>query len=217
MSDVRPRPDVPAGSTSSEDDVRRAYADRAVEYATTLGSMDAVHPADAHLVTTWAEGLGGPVLDAGCGPGHWTAHLAARGVDVRGIDQVPAFVDHARAQYPVVRFDVGSLAALPVEDGSVAGVLAWYSVVHHEPAALPGVIAEFARVLRTGGALLVGFFVGDVVEPFPHAVVAAWRWPTEALAEVVRAAGFDVVEVHTRIGPPEGPRPHGALLARLRA
>ena len=80
--------------------VGSAYARRAAEYAEQLGSMAAVHPADEHLVTTWAEGLDGPLLDAGCGPGHWTAHLAGRGVDVRGLDQVPAFVEHARAAHP---------------------------------------------------------------------------------------------------------------------
>ena len=48
--------------------------------------MDAVHPVDRRIVETWAGTVDGTVLDAGCGPGHWTAHLASRGVDVRGAD-----------------------------------------------------------------------------------------------------------------------------------
>ena len=40
--------------------VGSAYARRAAEYAERLGTMAAVHPADEHLVTAWAEGLDGP-------------------------------------------------------------------------------------------------------------------------------------------------------------
>ena len=57
--------------------------------------MEAVHPADRQLVDTWADEIEGPVIDAGCGPGHWTNYLAERGVAVRGIDFVPEFVAHA--------------------------------------------------------------------------------------------------------------------------
>lgn len=196
-------------------DVATAYARRATEYAEHLGSMGTVHPADEHLVTSWAAQVDGPVLDAGCGPGHWTAHLAERGADVRGLDQVPAFVEHARSAHPRVPFDVGSLDALPYEAGSVAGVLAWYSLVHHDPSTIHRPLDEFARVLRPGGELLVGFFVGDEVEPFDHAVVTAWRWSVTALTEQLRASGLSTVEAHTRIAVPTGPRPHGAILARL--
>ena len=195
--------------------VGSAYAHRAAEYAEQLGSMAAVHPADEHLVTTWAEGLDGPLLDSGCGPGHWTAHLAGRGIDVRGLDQVPAFVEHARAAHPGVRFDVGDVDALPHPTDGLAGVLAWYSLIHHDPDALGRPLDEVARVLRPGGELLVGFFVGDEVEPFDHAVAPAWRWSVAALTDRLRASGLSVLEAHTRVAATPGPRPHGAVLARL--
>lgn len=210
MTDGTAPPD-PAPPPSA---VAESYARRAAEYAEHLGSMAAVHPADEHLVTSWAAQVDGPVLDAGCGPGHWTAHLTERGGDVRGLDQVPAFVEHARATHPGLRFDVGSTDALPYPADHIAGVLAWYSLVHHEPSTLHRPLGEFARVLRPGGHLLVGFFVGDEVEPFDHAVVTAWRWSVDALTEQLRASGFSTVEAHTRVAAP-GPRPHGAVLARL--
>jgi SAM-dependent methyltransferase len=174
--------------------------------------MTTVHPSDLHLVTGWADGIEGPVLDAGCGPGHWTAHLAERGVDARGIDQVSRFIRHARRAHPGVPFDVANMAALPEASGSIGGVLAWYSLIHHEPAELRAVLAEFARVLRPGGGLLVGFFFGPAHERFDHAVVSAFRWPAEALGEELREAGFEILEAHTRTG--RGYRPHGAIVAR---
>jgi SAM-dependent methyltransferase len=201
-------------------DVVARYAERAGEYARHLGSMSSVHPADEHLVTSWAAGLGPdglahPVLDAGCGPGHWSGHLAAEGIDVRGIDQVPEFVEHARRAHPTVPFDLGDVDALPYGPGEFSGVLAWYSLIHHDPGDVRRPLDEFARVLRPGGGLLVGFFTGSTVEPFDHAITTAWRWSPDLLADALRASGFDVLETHTRTGPAFGPRPHGALVARL--
>ncbi|PZE65092.1 class I SAM-dependent methyltransferase [Curtobacterium sp. MCBD17_021] len=203
-------------STGPEADtgpVRDAYGRRAAEYADQLGTMASVHPADVHLVTTWASGRGGPLLDAGCGPGHWTGYLADRGLDVVGLDQVPAFVEHARRSHPGARYDLGSVDALPYDDEHFAGVLAWYSLIHHDPTSIGRPLWEAARVLRPGAGLLIGFFTGDRVEPFGHAVTTAYRWPPGALAAEVRAAGFTVVETHTRTAGAPRPRPHGALLA----
>jgi len=39
-------------------------------------------------------------------------------------------------------------------------VLSWYSTIHHEPARIDVPLAEFARVLRPGGLLALGFFDG---------------------------------------------------------
>ena len=193
-------------------DIQDAYSLRAEEYAARLGSMSMVHPSDRQLVSTWADTLAGPVLDAGCGPGHWTGYLTERGLDARGIDQVPDFIEHARAAHPGVAFELVSLDAFSSTPASVAGVLAWYSLIHHEPAAILTPLREFARILRPGGGLLIGFFEGPTVEPFDHLVVTAYTWPVSELSDRLREAHFDVVEAHTRKGP--GQRAHGAIVAR---
>ena len=194
-------------------EAREAYARRAGEYIEDLGAISTVHPADLELVTRWARQVGGPVLDAGCGPGHWTAHLAGAGVDVRGVDGVSEFVDHARAAHPGCRFEQADLDALPLGDASASGVLAWYSIIHHQPEGIGVPLAEFDRVLRPGGQMLLGFFHGELVERFDHAVAPAYRWSIGALAERLRVAHFEVIETYTRTGP--GHRPHGAIVARL--
>ena len=189
------------------------YGRRATEYIHHFGEIDFAHPADVDLITRWAVGVDGPVLDAGCGPGQWTAHLAELGVDIRGVDGAVEFVAHARRAHPKSRFDAADLDALPVPEASVAGVMAWYSLIHHKPAEIGVPLAEFARVLRPGGHVLIGFFVGECVDRFDHAVTPAYRWPVESLAERLLMAHFEVIETYTRTGP--GHRPHGAIVARL--
>ncbi|WP_307802927.1 class I SAM-dependent methyltransferase [Frigoribacterium sp. PvP032] len=235
--------DAGAGAGVDAVAVRAAYSSRATEYAAALGSMSAVHPADLGLVSRWADELDGPVLDLGCGPGHWTAFLAkhswrdghsepgahsergghsglaehdgAHGrLDVTGVDPVPAFVEHASRMNPGVRYETGSAEDLRADDASLGGVLAWYSLIHHSPDAIDGPLREVARVLRPGGRLLVGFFEAEALGPFDHAVVTAWRWPVDELAARLEAAGLTVLETTTRIDP--GSRPHGALIAEHR-
>ena len=193
-------------------EVAEAYGGRAAEYIELLGSVDAMHPSDRELIGTWGDRVVGPAIDAGCGPGHWTDFLARRGLDMRGVDLTPAFVEHARRRYPELRFATGSLDALDASDASLGGVLAWYSLIHHTPDAIGSALDEIARVLRPGGLLLIGFFDGSAVGEFEHAVTTAYRWPVADLSERLRASGFEIVESHTRTGV--GYRPHGAIVAR---
>ncbi|WP_282944121.1 class I SAM-dependent methyltransferase [Cellulomonas endometrii] len=193
--------------------VDEAYSRRAAEYADLFGSMRAVHPSDRQLVESWADTVDGRILDAGCGPGHWTNHLARRGKAVRGIDLVPAFIERARSSYPDVPFAVASIDRIDEPTASLGGILSWYSTIHHTPGRIAVPLAEFARTIRPGGALLVGYFDGGAsIEEFDHAVAPAYRWPMRTLHEVLRRHGFDVVESHRRTGCDS--RPHGAVICR---
>ena len=156
----------------------------------------------------------GTVLDVGCGPGHLTAHLRSLGVDATGFDLVPAFIDHARAADPAGRYGLASMHRLPVPDRSVAGILAWYSLIHLPPDDLDGVLAELRRAMAPAGRLVVGFFDGDDVVAFEHKVVTAYHWPVDAFAERLDRAGFTEIERLRRPGiAVPGHRPHGALAA----
>jgi len=196
----------------TRNETAEAYGRRAAEYAELFGDMGSVHPDDAQLVGSWASTLGGRVLDAGCGPGQWTAFLAGRGVDAVGLDATEEFVRLAREAFTDTEFRHASFDELDAPSGSIGGILAWYSLIHHEPSTIDVPLAEFARVLRPGGGLLVGFFDGDRLEAFDHQVVTAWRWPLRELAERLEMAGFEVLETHRRETP--GQRPHGAIVAR---
>lgn len=200
--------------TNAANTVQSSYSKWSKKYVEIAGAISQTHPSDRALVSTWAASLTGPVLDAGSGPGQWTGFLAQHGLDVRGIDLVPEFVEHAKATYPDLTFDVGSFESIDAEAGSLGGVLTWYTTIHHQPDDLPAVFAEFARVIRPGGGLLVGFFESPNLEPFDHTVTQAYRWPVGQLRELIEAAGFDTLETHTRTEKNVGPHGHGAIVAR---
>jgi SAM-dependent methyltransferase len=200
------------GRSVADDDVREAYGQRAEEYASLLGSMDATHELDRQLVSRWAGGVSGRIIDAGCGPGQWTDFLRSQGCDVEGIDLVPTFVELAKSRFPGVPFRVAALDRLGVPDCSVAGILAWYSIIHTAPQDVSGILGEFARCIVGGGSLLLGMFEGARIEPFPHAVTTAYFWSIEEISQSLLVAGFRVEATESRVDP--GKRPHVAILAR---
>jgi len=204
----------------TDDGVLHAYGARAAEYESLLGSVKDMAELDRRRIERWAGGLGGPgltgpVLDAGCGPGHWTHFLQGHGLDISGVDLVPEFIRSARARFPEVRFRVASIRALDLPDGHHAGVLAWYSLIHFAPTQLPSVLTEFRRILQPQGRLLVGFFEGESGEPFDHAVTTAYYWSVDGMSAMLRDAGFEVLDVETRHDPRR--RPHAAIAAFARS
>ncbi|WP_244304572.1 class I SAM-dependent methyltransferase [Leucobacter viscericola] len=195
--------------------VRHAYANRASEYADVLGNMEATHVADREFVLRWARRCGGPMIDAGCGPGHWTEFLRVAGNDVVGIDPVPEFLAEAALRYPDSVYRRAEMPNLGVAVNSLGGILAWYSLIHVPPAQMGEMLRDLASFLRPGAELALGFFEGASVEPFDHAVVTAYFWPVGELVGLLEDAGFEIVEVESRADP--GSRPHGAISARLTA
>ncbi|MFJ8977211.1 class I SAM-dependent methyltransferase [Streptomyces sp. NPDC102282] len=196
------------------DAVAVLYADLFRDALDSLPLERAVLAAFAELVRSAG---GGPVVELGCGPGPTTAHLRDLGLDAFGVDLSPVMIDLARTHYPDLRFEVGSMDALDMADGSVDGVLSWYSVIHAPPQHVRSYLAEFRRVLAPGGHLLLAFFEseGDPVTVFDHKVAAAYRWPIDELARMVGEAGF--VEVGRMLREPgEQERfRRGHLLMRL--
>ncbi|MEA9987198.1 MULTISPECIES: class I SAM-dependent methyltransferase [Subtercola] len=191
-----------------------AYSARATEYIDRLGSMSSVHPSDLQIVSTWALDVDGDLIDAGCGPGQWTNFLTQLGVSARGIDRVPEFIAHAATAFSAANFAIESLDSIEADTHSVGGILSWYSLIHYEPRAIQVPLREFDRVIKPGGALLVGFFEGPEVEKFAHAVAPAYRWSVDAISAELDRAGFDVLE--TLVRKTAGQRPQAALSARRR-
>ena len=95
----------------------------------------------------------GDALDAACGTGRFAVVLAERGHRVVGVDSSPEMLEVACAKLPNADFHLGELADLPVPDASVDVVVCALALTHVPD--LAPVMAEFARVLRPGGHVVI--------------------------------------------------------------
>ena len=195
--------------------VREAYSSVSQQY---IGMVDGTwqdHEEDTALVRRHLTGLTGPVLDLGCGPGHWTAYLHSLGADVTGVDMVPEFIAHARTTHPGSDFRLGSMTELDVPDHSVAGILAWYSTIHLPPPELDPALMAFRRFLAPSGVLVIGFFDSDDdVAAFDHQVITAYRWPVDVFTEHLSAAGLAELQRRRHQLPERPDRKYAAVAAR---
>lgn len=225
MLDTRLFTVLTCSGVNSEDwlaDTRDSYDTVADSYANQVRDLldDAPHERAAFALfaeLVHARG-GGPVADVGCGPGRITAHLRERGVDAFGIDLSPAMIDVARRDHPGVQFDVGSMTDLHLDDASVAGLVAWYSLIHVPDHEIASVLAQFRRVLQPGGPVLLGYHVGEASQlktrgygGHPMKVYVHRRQPAQ-LATWLEDSGF-TVEAQTTLRSPESTRA-GILFAR---
>jgi SAM-dependent methyltransferase len=182
-------------------DTRASYDEAAASYASQFGGELAARPLDRALLAGFAElaqAVGpAPVADIGCGPGSVTAYLNGLGAPAFGIDLSPQMVAQARQVYPGLRFEVGSMLALDLPDGSLSGIAAWYSIIHLPDDQLPQAFAEFFRVLVPGGYLLLAFQIGTEVRHLAgmagHDVSLDFhRRRPEQVAEALSRAGLEV-------------------------
>lgn len=96
----------------------------------------------------------GLTFDVGCGEGRLTRLLDAAGYEVVGVDRSPALIELARRAHPRGRYHVGSIDALPADDGAAELVLCVNVLPHVVDLRLAA--QELARVLPEGGVLVAG-------------------------------------------------------------
>ncbi|MEO6570166.1 MAG: class I SAM-dependent methyltransferase [Ilumatobacteraceae bacterium] len=115
------------------------------------------------------------VLDAGCGTGRVAIELAARGVDVVGVDLDRAMLDEARAKAPDSTWVDGDL--LTVDLGRVFDVVALPGnvMIFVAPGTEAAVVANVARHVARHGVLIAGFQLGRgyTVDQYDADVAAA--------------------------------------------
>jgi SAM-dependent methyltransferase len=149
---------------------------RAAPYHAALGSITA-QPVEA-LLDAAGVGPAVRVLDVATGPGYASAHAAARGADVVGVDFAAPMVALARELHPGLEFHVGDAGDLPFGDAAFDAVIANFLMPHVTD--LPEVVAELARVVRAGGRVALTTWDAEgavVARGVPEAVKAAGASP----------------------------------------
>ena len=103
----------------------------------------------------YAEGR--RVLDAACGEGYGTALLGTNAAEAVGVDIDAGSIRHAQSTYgsSTIRFVEGSCTALPLPDASFDVVVSFETIEHLDASDQPPMLAEFARVLKPAGLLII--------------------------------------------------------------
>jgi SAM-dependent methyltransferase len=129
-----------------------AYEQQAAGYDAEAGG--GLFADDEPVVAEYLSGRKpGVALDAACGTGRFAEFLSRRGHRVIGVDSSPDMLAYARRRVPDGEFRVGELDRLPLPDDSVDVIVCALALVHVPR--LEPVLAEFARVLRPGGDLVI--------------------------------------------------------------
>jgi len=168
-------------------------------------------PGDKRMITRFAAdlGAGAKVCDAGCGPcGHVTRLLADADVDAMGVDLSPVCVALARQEQPGLRFEAMDMGRMTFADGAFQGLVSYYALHYLPQSSLSGVIAEFTRVLASGGRLLLvvkqGTQDGWIDDPMGSGEKTYWRefQPAELVA-LAAANGFAEIQCEVRAALPD--------------
>lgn len=132
------------------------------------------------------------VLDVGCGPGRDMAWFEARGATVVGVDVSARMLELARERCvgELLQMDMRALA-LP--EGSFDVVWAMASLLHLPKADAALALAEFRRVVRPHGVVVVGVKAGagerwEQVGEAPRRLFS--RYGPDELRDALEAAGL---------------------------
>src|ERR1044072_2536575 len=144
-------------------DLQKSYDRLAEQYVERIFNELEHKPLDRALLDRFAKSVKekGPACDLGCGPGHVARYLHSRGVNVFGVDLSPRMVEQAQRLNPGIEFKQGNMLSLELDDASLAGIAAFYSIIHIPRNEVTQAFGEFKRVLQPEGILFLSFHIGN--------------------------------------------------------
>ncbi len=135
----------------------------AEEYAATFTGEHEKKPKDQEVLHRFSKEIGGrrPVWDFGCGPGQTTKYLKDLGIEISGLDLSEKILEEARKIHPEIHFRKGNILDLEFENDTIAGVVAFYAIVHFAEEQVVTAFREIFRVLQPGGIFLFTYHIGE--------------------------------------------------------
>ena len=101
------------------------------------------------------------ICDAGCGPsGHIGRYLFDKGLKVVGVDISEKCVELARLNNPDMNFECADIGSLPFDNNSFDGLISYYSIINTPKIYVEDILAEFNRVSKKNGYLLIAVKAG---------------------------------------------------------
>jgi ubiquinone/menaquinone biosynthesis C-methylase UbiE len=145
------------------DTIEKVYDALAQEYAEAFSGEHEKKPKDREILRRFAQEIGDrrPVWDFGCGPGQTAYYLHCLGIEISGLDLSERLLEEARRLHPEIHFKKGNILALEFKDDSIAGVVAFYAIIHFTQEQVRTAFREIFRVLQPGGIFLLTYHIGE--------------------------------------------------------
>ena len=204
----RGAPDAPLWAMIMGQDLNKIedqYDTVAVEYADTFSGEHGKKPKDQEILHRFAQEIGDrrPVWDFGCGPGQTTKYLNDLGIKISGLDLSERMLEQARTSHPEIHFRKGNILALEFENDSIAGVIAFYAIVHFTQEQVGMALREIYRVLQPGGLFLLTYHIGEEtihIDEFLGKKVDLefMFFTTDFISGCLKDNGFDKIDIIER-------------------
>jgi len=188
--------------------IRSNYDALASAYAREISGELDHRPLERKMLQKFAVACDGLICDLGCGPGHVTEYLGRFNANVIGLDLSAGILKEARARHSEIVFVQGNMLNLPFAAAKLAGIVAFYSIIHFDNNQVARAFAEMSRVLKPGGLVLLGVHVGrevvhvDELWGIPVDFDAAY-FDLRELSGNLEIHGFTVIETVQREPHPE--------------
>ncbi|WP_435361607.1 class I SAM-dependent methyltransferase [Haloarchaeobius sp. DFWS5] len=179
------------------DRVRRGYEELGADYAARTSD----EARELAILSDFLDSLEAPtrLLDAGCGQGKPVLGRVTEEATAVGLDVSHEQLEVAAETVPPARLVHGEMTRLPFQDDTFDAVTAYNSIIHVPLADHQTVLDEFARVLRTGGRVLLSEASDEFERVNPNwldsGITMTWHMAgAEATREQLQAAGFHITD-----------------------
>ena len=185
--------------------IREVYDTVAKEWTNAFANEHDNKPKDIELLHRFAKEVGDktPIWDFGCGPGNTTKYLSDLGVIISGLDLSEKIIEQAKTVYPEINFQRGNFLSLDFKSDSIAGIVAFYAVVHFTKKQIKKAFQEIFRVLKPGGLFLFTYHVGDKTIHFDEFLgkkvdIDFMFFTNEFIMDCLKNIGFNKIELIER-------------------
>ncbi len=185
--------------------IERMYDTVAKEYAETFFGEHEKKPKDQEILRRFSIEIGDkkPVWDFGCGPGQTTKYLKDLGIEISGLDLSEKILEQARTIHSEINFRKGNILELGFENDSIAGVVAFYAIVHLTEEQVGIAFREVFRVLQPGGIFLLTYHIGEETIHLDEFLgkkvdVDFMFFTTDFIFNCLKDSGFEKIEIIER-------------------
>jgi len=185
--------------------VEKQYDAVAKEYAEAFSGELEKKPKDQEILHRFSQEIGDrrPVWDFGCGPGQTTKYLQNLGIEISGLDLSGKILEQARRIHPEIHFRKGNILELEFENDSIAGVVAFYIIVHFTEEQVGVAFREVFRVLQPGGIFLFTYHIGKEAIHLDEFLgkkvdIDFFFFTTDFIFSCLKDSGFERIEIIER-------------------